>query len=444
LLPFLLAMMIAALQAGAGVIPVLTLDGGVDPGSADYLVSGIEQAEADGADAVIIVMDTPGGLLSSTREIVQAQLGAAVPVVVYISPSGARAGSAGVFITMAAHVAVMAPGTTIGAAHPVDLLGGGIGPKGEDEEEGAGDEVMQEKILNDTLAWSRAIAEQRGRSIEFAEAAVRTSESITDSEALEQNVVDLVVADLATLVEQLDGRVVQTSSGEVTLNTSGSSLSHKGMDLRQRVMHFLGDPNVIFVLLGLGLLGLYIEYHNPGLIVPGVLGACFLISVAVALSIVPFNVGGLILVVVGFALFALEVWIPSYGALTIGGVLCLVLGGILLFNVQEFDLRVQLSTLITVAVLAGLLALGVGTLVLRSHKRKVATGSEGLMGDEGEVTEGGSGKGWVVVDGAIWKAAWSGELQAGTAVRVVAVKRLVLHVEPLSSVLTNEPPTEQA
>ncbi len=444
MLPFLLAMMIAALQAGAGVIPVLTLDGGVDPGSADYLVSGIEQAEADGADAVIIVMDTPGGLLSSTREIVQAQLGAAVPVVVYISPSGARAGSAGVFITMAAHVAVMAPGTTIGAAHPVDLLGGGIGPKGEDEEEGAGDEVMQEKILNDTLAWSRAIAEQRGRSIEFAEAAVRTSESITDSEALEQNVVDLVVADLATLVEQLDGRVVQTSSGEVTLNTSGSSLSHKGMDLRQRVMHFLGDPNVIFVLLGLGLLGLYIEYHNPGLIVPGVLGACFLISVAVALSIVPFNVGGLILVVVGFALFALEVWIPSYGALTIGGVLCLVLGGILLFNVQEFDLRVQLSTLITVAVLAGLLALGVGTLVLRSHKRKVATGSEGLMGDEGEVTEGGSGKGWVVVDGAIWKAAWSGELQAGTAVRVVAVKRLVLHVEPLSSVLTNEPPTEQA
>ena len=148
MLPFLLAMMIAALQAGAGVIPVLTLDGGVDPGSADYLVSGIEQAEADGADAVIIVMDTPGGLLSSTREIVQAQLGAAVPVVVYISPSGARAGSAGVFITMAAHVAVMAPGTTIGAAHPVDLLGGGIGPKGEDEEEGAGDEVMQEKILN--------------------------------------------------------------------------------------------------------------------------------------------------------------------------------------------------------------------------------------------------------------------------------------------------------
>ncbi len=427
--PFLFAILLATLQALAAPIPLLAVEGSIDPGSADYLVAGIAQAEADGAQAVIITLDTPGGLLSSTREIVQAELGAQIPVIVYVSPSGARAGSAGVFITMAAQVAAMAPGTTIGAAHPVDLFGGfGKGDKGEEEEQGG--EVMEEKILNDTLAWARAIAEQRGRDVGFAEEAVRTSEALTDREALERGVVDLVAEDVHDLLRQLDGRQLETSQGLITLRTSSAETALLPMSLRQRVMHQLGDPNVIFLLLALGLLGLYVEYHNPGLVVPGVLGVCFLVAVGVALSVLPFNVAGLLLVVLGFGLFALEIWIPSYGALTAGGVLSLLLGGILLFEVEDFDLRVEFSTLIPVTVLAGLLALLVGWLVVRSHKSGVRTGREGLAGAEGEVTEGGLDRGWVEVEGVIWKAHWSGRLQQGQRIRVIETQRLVLKVEP--------------
>jgi len=392
-------------------------------------VAGIARAERDGAPAVVIAMDTPGGLLSSTREIVQAELAATVPVIVYVTPSGARAGSAGVFITLAAHVAAMAPGTNIGAAHPVGVFGGVLGKSAEGEGSAEQAAAMEEKILNDTLAWARAIAEQRGRPMEFTEEAVRSSAAITDSEALARGVIDLSAVDLPDLLAQVDGREVQTAAGPVTLRTAGAAVEHVAMGFRQRVVHFLGDPNLIFLLLGLGLLGLYVEYHQPGLILPGVLGGCCLVAAAVALSILPFNLAGLLLVIGGFVLFAIEVWVPSYGALTAGGISCLLLGGILLFDVQEFDLRVQLSTLIPVAVVAGLLALGVAMVVLRSHRRRVATGREGMVGELGQVTEGGDGQGWVLVDGAIWKATWQGTLARGARVRVRGLQRLSLSVE---------------
>ncbi|MFH1468689.1 MAG: nodulation protein NfeD [Pseudomonadota bacterium] len=441
--PFLLALVLFVVQALAAPVSVLTLDGGVDPGSAEYLIQGIHKAESDGAAAVVIVMDTPGGLLSSTREIVQAELGAKVPVIVYVSPSGARAGSAGVFITMAAHIAAMAPGTNIGAAHPVDLFGGGLGPQTQDDEQAKQqDVVMQEKILNDTLAWTRAIAEQRGRDIGFAEEAVRSSESITDSEALERGVIDLIAPDLATLLQEVDGREVQTAAGPVTLQTAGAAHEHQEMAFKLKVVHFLSDPTLLFVLLALGLLGIYVEYHHPGLILPGVLGGICLVAVAVGLSILPFNIGGLLLVIGGFVLFALEIWVPSYGALTAGGIACLVLGGILLFDVKEFDLRVQLSTLIAVAALAGALALLVGFLVLRSHRRRVHTGKEGMLGEPGEVTEGGTGQGWVLVDGVLWRATWPGTLACGAQVRVKAVERLRLVVEPVLQKPDSDDPTQ--
>lgn len=441
--PFLLALVLFVVQAFAGQVSVLTLDGGVDPGSAEYLIQGIQQAEADGAAAVVIVMDTPGGLLSSTREIVQAELGAKVPVIVYVSPSGARAGSAGVFITLAAHIAAMAPGSNIGAAHPVDLFGGGFKPQGEGQEQPAQqDVVMQEKILNDTLAWTRAIAEQRGRNVEFAQEAVRSSESITDREALARGVIDLVAPDLATLLQEVDGREVKTAAGTVVLQTAGADQTHPQMAFKLRVVHFLADPTLLFVLLALGLLGIYVEYHHPGLILPGVLGGVCLIAVAVGLSILPFNIGGLLLVVGAFVLFALEIWVPSYGALTAGGIACLVLGGVLLFDVKDFDLRVQNSTLIAVASLAGALALTVAFLVLRSHRRRVHTGKEGMLGEPGEVTEGGTGQGWVLVDGELWRATWPGTLPRGARVRVKSVDRLRLAVEPISQNPDSDDPTQ--
>ncbi len=415
-------------------VPVLTLDGTVNPGSADYLVQGIRQAQQDGAPGVIIIVDTPGGLVSSAREIVQAELSSQIPVVVYVSPSGARAGSAGVFITMAAHVAAMAPGTTIGAAHPVDLFGSFGSSGGSDDESGSSTDagVMEEKILNDTLAWARAIAEQRGRNADWAEAAVRQSEAITDREALEQGVVDLVATDLDDLLAQAEGLLVNGPEGRMLVSTGNWEPFSAKMTIRQGVVHFLGDPNVIFALLALGLLGLYVEFHNPGLILPGVLGVGMLIAVAIGLSVLPFNAGGMLLVVFGFALFALEIWVTSYGVLTLGGVLSLLLGGVLMFNVEDLDLRIEPSVLFGVVIVAAGFVVLVAYLVIRTHRQRIATGADALPGSTAQVSVGGSGQGWVQLEGETWRARWNGNLEPGTIVRVLKVDRLFLEVEAFS------------
>lgn len=432
LLAFLL---VFCLRVNAAAVPVLDLVGAVDPGSADYLTQGILGAAASGAPAVVIRIDTPGGLVTSARAIVQAELGSQVPVLVHVAPSGARAGSAGVFITLAAHVAAMAPGTTIGAAHPVDLFGGFGG--GGKEEEGAPSpdaQVMEQKILNDTSAWVRTIAVQRGRNVEWAEKAVRDSDAITDGEAVANGVVDLVAADLPDLFRQVHGRVIQLPSGPVTLDTEGWEPTLVPMTFRQRVVHFLGDPNILFVLLAIGLIGLWVEYHKPGLIFPAAIGVTALLALGVGLSLIPFNMGGLLLVVFAFVLFALEIWIPSYGVLTLSGLATLVFGGLLLFDVDDFDLRVNLSTLVPVAVFVALLTALVAWLVFRSHRRRVATGVEALAEQEGEVVVGGDGFGWVRIDGETWKARWEGSLPVGTRIRVTGVERLVLLVRPMGTV----------
>ena len=350
---------------------------------------------------MVIVIDTPGGLLDSTRDIVKAELGAKVPVIAYVTPAGARAGSAGVFITMAAHIAVMAPGTTIGAAHPVSAFGG-------DESTDPDETIMGEKVMNDTLAWARAIAEQRGRPMDWSEDSVRDSKAVTSSEALEAGIIDLVADDLDDLLDQVHGMEVTTPDGVVVLDTRGATQFSQDMELKEKALHFLGDPNVLYALIALGLLALYVEFHNPGLVVPGVLGVTLLVAAGVGLSIVPFNIGGLLLVVLGFILFALELWIPAYGTLTAGGVLAVVAGGILLFSVDDpmFDLRVAASTLAAVAVTVGGLAFAVGYLVVKAQRGRAAVGAEGLPGETALVTTGGEGEGWVLVDGAIWRASW--------------------------------------
>ena len=432
-LAFLAFLLFTSLRVLATPVPVLDLEGSVDPGSSDYLVQGIEGAAASGAPAVIIRVDTPGGLVSSAREIVQAELGSPIPVIVYVGPAGARAGSAGVFVTLAGHVAAMAPGTTIGAAHPVDLLGSFGGAKKEGEGPSPDAEVMAAKILNDTTAWVRAIATQRGRNVEWAEKAVRESDALTDGEALANGVVDLLAVDLPDLLSLIDGREILLQSGPVVLSTADWVPTPVPMSFRQEIVHFLGDPNILFVLLAIGLIGLWVEYHKPGLIFPAAIGVTALLSVGVGLSILPFNLGGLLLVVFAFVLFALEIWIPSYGVLTISGALALIFGGLLLFDVENFDLRVNVSTLLPVAIIVVVLTLLVALLVFRSHRRKIATGIEALVDALGEVSQGGAGGGWIRVQGEIWKARWNGTLADGTPVRVIRVERLLLVVAPADS-----------
>jgi membrane-bound serine protease (ClpP class) len=439
LLPFLMFILMAVMPAMGQQIHLLELDGAVGPGTASYITSGIQEAEAAGVSAVVIVIDTPGGLLDSTRDIVKAELGSEVPVIAYVSPAGSRAGSAGVFITMAAHVAVMAPGTTIGAAHPVSAFGG-------DESTDPDETIMGEKVMNDTLAWARAIAEQRDRPMDWSEDSVRDSKAVTSSEALEQGIIDLVADDLDDLLEQVHGMEVTTPSGTVVLDTAGATQHSQTMEMKEQLLHVLGDPNVLYALIALGLLALYVEFHNPGLVVPGVLGVVLLVAAGIGLSIVPFNVGGLLLLLLGFVLFALELWIPSYGALTFGGILAVVGGGILLFNVDDplFDLRVAGATLATVAIVVGGLAFGAGWLVLKAQRGRVAIGTESLPGETAEVTTGGEGRGWVMVDGAIWKASWPGTITEGSTVKVCRIESLTLVCEPMPSTTIEEPPTEPA
>lgn len=450
----MLTLLLLVAAALAAPVHVLTLRGGVDPGSADYLISGIAAAEDAGAAAVIIELDTPGGLLQSAREIVSAELGSGVPVVVWVGPSGARAGSAGVFLTLASHVAVMAPGTTIGAAHPVSMFGDeqpapaapapaspappspipevdpAQPPADPAPAEAPAGTVMDAKILNDTLAWARAIATERGRDAEWAEASVRDSATLTDREALARGVVDLSAADLDALLTALDGRTVTLPDGPVVLATAGAEIVRVPMSFRQRLVHFLGDPNVLMALIGLGLLALYIEYQSPGLIVPGALGVLLLLGAGVGLSVLPFQLGGLLLIVAGFITIGLEAYIGGKGIFAVLGTGGVVLGGLLLFEVEGFDLRVDPMALSGLGLFMLIVAAGLGTLLARAQKRPVQTGAEGMLGKPGLVTVAGDGHGRARVQGEDWAARWTGRLEAGALVRVRRVDGNTLDVEP--------------
>lgn len=445
----LLALIASALAAP---VHVLTLKGGVDPGSAAYIVEGIAAAEQAGAAAVVLELDTPGGLLSSARDIVSAELGSEVPVIVWVGPSGARAGSAGVFLTLAAHVAVMAPGTTIGAAHPVSLFGDNpkeapaepaTSPPAEQPAEPEGDpagdpgadpivdgvDPMSAKILNDTLAWTRAIAAERGRNAAWAESAVRESAAITDREALENGVVDLISPDLRALLDTVDGRVIDLKGEHHTLQTAGAELVRVEMSLRQRIAHFLGDPNVLLALIGLGALGFYIEFQAPGQVIPGAAGALCILAAGVGLSVLPFQLGGLLLVIAGFVAIGLEAYVGGKGVLAVLGGLGVVGGGLLMFDVAGFDLRVNPFALSFVAAFILLVAVGLGAAIARSQGRTVSTGAEGMVAQTGTVIIGGVGGGRVRVQGEDWAASWDGTLEPGAIVRVTKMVGMKLMVE---------------
>lgn len=371
---------------------VITVNGVINPVASEYIGKSIKKASEMNAEVLIIELDTPGGLDTSMRSIVKDIIGSSVPVVVYISPSGARAASAGVFITMAAHVAAMSPGTNIGAAHPV-----AVGEKM--------DKVIAEKATNDAAAYIKSIAESRGRNVKWAEDAVRKSVSVTETEALKNNIIDLIAKDINTLLSEIDGKKTTTAYGDKTLKTAGAKIIRHEMSFRHKILNLISDPNVAYILMMLGFYGLFFELTNPGAIFPGVIGGICLVLAFYSFQTLPVNYAGLLLIIIGLILFILEVKVTSYGMLTIGGIVSMVLGSLMLFESPLPFLKLSLSVIIPAAIVTALFFVLTFRLAYKAYKRKPVTGAEGLIGLEGvaktDITPGG---GMVVVHGEFWSA----------------------------------------
>ena len=408
-------------QAASPTIVVLKIDGVINPVLADYIERGIEDAEDSNATVCIIQMDTPGGLDTAMRDIVQHIVNARVPVVVYVSPSGARAASAGVFITMAAHVAVMAPNTAIGAASPVS-----IGPEGEQQMS----ETMQEKILNDAAAYIRSLAESHGRNVEWAEEAVREAVSATEQEALELNVIDMVVPDLDSLISQLDGREVTLLSGRVvTINTQGATINDVNMSTIEGFLYAISDPNIAFLLLSLATLGIFIEIMNPGLIFPGIVGAICGILAFYSLGQLPVNIAGVLLIVLAFGLFIAELFTTSFGLLTGGGIIALVLGALILFPRGSPLFQVDPWLIGIVTVIITIVFVFVISRIIRAHRRQPATGREEFIGKTAVVKVALDPEGTVLFKGERWTATSDeGRVKPGEEVVITKYEDLKLRV----------------
>ncbi len=407
-----------------GHVNLIRVDGSINPASADFILKSIRQSEDEGAAALILELDTPGGLLASTKDIIQGILNAGVPVVVYVSPRGAWAGSAGTFITLAGHVAAMAPGTSIGAAHPVGIGGG----RAKDEE--GGRDFAAEKAENFTAAFIESIARERGRNVEWAVKAVRESVAITQDEALRIGVVDLVAGTREELLDQLEGRVVRVRGREVTLSVAGAPVRVLEMDLLTRIMHVLASPDVAVVLLLAGAVGLYVEFNQPGLILPGVVGAVCLILGFIALQILPFSWTGLLLLALGVSFFAAEAFVTSYGAFFAAGVICFLLGGSMIFDLPELGgLQVSFYTVLLPA--AAAFALAAGTVVYAVGRARAAAPQAGvgeLLGARGRADEPLSPRGRVFIHGEYWNAVSEEPVEEGETVEVVGVEGLCLRV----------------
>jgi membrane-bound serine protease (ClpP class) len=408
-----------ALPRGAAAASVVTIriEGVISPVTMRLVGMAIDRAQTERAAALVIELDTPGGLERSMRGIVQRMLNAEVPVIVYVSPTGARAASAGVFITVAAHVAAMAPATNIGAAHPVSVGGGTV------------DKESMKKIENDAAAFIRTVAIERGRNADWAEKAVRQSVSITEREALNLKVVDLVADSMPDLLNKIDGRTVKTVKGPVTLATRGAEVKPIAIGFRDRFLNVITDPNVAYVLMMLGMLGLFFELANPGVVLPGVIGGISLILAFFAFQTLPINYAGLLLIVFGVILLVAEIKIVSHGILAIGGIIAMAFGSLMLFDAPELGFRISWAVIIpTVGLTAGLFLLALATAVRAFARRPLLSGA-GLVGLTGVAREPLAPDGQVAVQGEIWRAVVDGgPLPEGTPVRVVSVQGLTLRV----------------
>ena len=407
-------------DASAPRVDLIVIDGSINPAVDDFIGESIARAKAAGARALVVQLDTPGGHLSSTQTIVKKILGAAIPVIVYVAPSGAGAGSAGVFITLAGHIASMAPGTNIGAAHPV--AGAGQEIKG----------VMGEKMENFVASFAETIAQQRGRNAEWAIQAVRKSVSVTEREALKKNVIDIVAKDISDLLKQADGRKVDLDGRSETLALKDARIVRHEMSLKQKIVNGVADPNIVYLLLMAGILGLYMEFSHPGVIFPGVAGGICLLLALTGLQLLPINYAGLALILLGIGLLVGEAFAPSFGILGVGGIISLTLGSFFLFDTESSDLAVDRSIIFTTVATLGTFVFAVSYLVFRSQKSKPTLGLDGLVGEVGEVRGKLSPAGKIFVHGEYWNAQADGEIDVGEKVKVVGYDGMCLKVSRVS------------
>jgi membrane-bound serine protease (ClpP class) len=400
--------------ADQGDVYIVQVADSISPGTADYIKSSIRKAEDARAACIVIQLDTPGGLAESMRQIVQAILASRVPVVVFVSPGGARAASAGVMITMAADVAVMAPGTNIGAAHPVGAGGQDIDGK------------MSEKVINDMVAQAKSVAEQRGRNPDWVEDAIRESVSVTESEALKENVIDFIAKDTDDLIRQLNGRDIK-DKGVLKLDNANKIVMEE--TLRTKILRTISNPNIAYILMLIGLAGLYFELSHPGAIFPGVIGGISLILAFFALQTLPVNYAGILLILLAIVLFIMEMKIASYGLLSVAGIVCLLLGSLMLFEGDTPGMQLSLQVLLPTVIVVSGFFVGVATLVFRAQLSKPSTGSYGLIGEVGVVKKALRPEGKVFVHGELWNARSKEPLDEDEKVRVVKVVNLILEVE---------------
>jgi len=395
----------------------IKIQGAITPPTASFVVESISKAEKDGSEALLILMDTPGGLDTSMREIVQGIMESNIPVIVYVYPSGARAASAGSVILSASHVAVMAPGTNAGAAHPVSV--------GQEK----ADKVMMEKVANDAEAYVRSIAKQRGRNEDWAAKSVKESASITATDAVDVKVADFVAASIDELLTKIDGKVVETKKGIVVLRTKGKKTAEVAMPFKYKFLSYISDPNVAYILMMIGIYGILFEIYSPGAIFPGVAGGISIILALYAFQTLPINYAGLALILLGVIFFILELKVVSYGALGIAGVISLVIGSIMLIDLPSGILSISYTTIIIVAVLTGVFFFGVLSYAIKAQLSKVKTGREGLVGEEGvaltDVLDGGK----VFVHGEIWNGKSEGPIHEGEKVIVTALEGFVVRVK---------------
>jgi membrane-bound serine protease (ClpP class) len=401
----------------ANEVYTITIQGAINPPVASFIIDSISNAGKSGSEALLILMDTPGGLDTSMREIIKGIMESNIPVIVYVYPSGARAASAGSVILLASHVAVMAPGTNAGAAHPVSV--------GQEK----ADKVMMEKVAKDAEAYVRSIAKQRGRNEEWAAKSVQESASITATDAVEKKVADLVAADINELLEKIDGKAVETKKGKMTLQTKGKKTTQVAMPFKYKFLSYISDPNVAYILMMIGMYGIMFEIYSPGAIFPGVVGGISLILALYAFQTLPISYAGLFLILLGVLFFVLELKIVSHGALGIAGIISLVIGSIMLIDLPSSVLSISYTTIIIVALLTGIFFFGVLSYAIKAQLSKVTTGKEGLVGEEGvaqtDVFHGGK----VFVHGEIWNGKSDEPITQGEKVIVTAVEGLIVNVK---------------
>lgn len=403
------------------VFNMITVDGTITSPTAKYMAKSIEEAGKEGAEGLIVLLDTPGGMDTAMRDIAKSILNAPLPVIVFVYPPGARAASAGVIITAAAHIAAMAPGTNIGAAHPVAIgLGGG-----------RIDKTMSRKVENDAAAYVRSIAKSRGRSEEWVEKAVRKSESITAEEALKLNVIDYVVPDVENLLKAIDQKEIHLAGGKKKMSTKNAIINNKKMGTRQGILAAISDPNISYILLLIGLAGLYFELSTPGAILPGVIGGISLLLAFFGLSTLPVNYTGILLIIFGVILFIAEIKVMSHGMLTVGGIISLIMGSLLLFDTTDPALRISLQVLIPAVVVASAFFIVVILLAIKAQLRKHFSGAESMIGAAAEAVTDIANEGDVLFKGEYWKATSEKPIGKGAKVKILQVDGLTLSVEEI-------------